>query len=194
MNQNDRIFSIDVQSIDLREFNQKGRILDIGGGGEGIIGQLLDENVIAIDPRDDELEEAADGPLKIIMDASELKFLNNTFDGATSFFTFMYIEKQYHLRVFEEIYRVLKDNCYFTVWDADIPKFPGGTQDIFLVPLEVKLRNKKISTSYGILWNKAEQDMMYYIKLGEKAGFEVISQEITNQTFCLKYQKKLKIY
>ena len=113
MNQDERMFSIGVQNINLKEFSQKGRVLDIGGGGEGIIGQLLGEKVIAIDPRSDELEEAPEGPLKIIMDARELKFLNKTFDGITSFFTLMYIEKQHHNKVFEEIHRVLKNEGEF---------------------------------------------------------------------------------
>ena len=39
MSQNERIHSIDTQYIDLTEFTQEGRLLDIGGGGEGVIGQ-----------------------------------------------------------------------------------------------------------------------------------------------------------
>ena len=37
-------------------------ILDIGGGGEGIIGKLKGEQVVAIDPNKRELEEAARRP------------------------------------------------------------------------------------------------------------------------------------
>lgn len=193
MNQDERIFSIGIQNIDLAEFSQKGRVLDIGGGGEGIIGQLLGEKVIAIDPRSDELEEAEEGPLKIIMDAKELKFLNKTFDGITSFFTFMYIEKQYHQKIFEEIYRVLKDDGDFVVWDVTIPQYPGGIRDIFVVPLEIKLKDKKVTTAYGVLWDQAEQDMDYYIKLGEKIGFEVIAEEDMNQIYCIKFKKKASV-
>ena len=36
----------------------QGKILDIGGGGEGIIGRLYGPQVIAIDYRQDELDEA----------------------------------------------------------------------------------------------------------------------------------------
>jgi hypothetical protein len=53
MNKDERILSIDLQKIDLKGFNHKGKILDIGGGGEGIIGQILGEKVIAIDSRSD---------------------------------------------------------------------------------------------------------------------------------------------
>ncbi|SCG82444.1 hypothetical protein DW1_0836 [Proteiniborus sp. DW1] len=190
MNQDERMFSIDVQSVNLAEYSSKGIVLDIGGGGEGIIGQLLGDKVVAIDPRSDELEEAAEGPLKIVMDARELKFLNKTFDEATSFFTLMYIEKQYHQKVFEEVYRVLKDDGEFTVWDVTIPPYPGGTKDIFLVPLEIELRGKKITTTYGVLWTKSGQDMNYYIQLGERVGFEVVKKEKNKQIYCIGFKKK----
>lgn len=183
------MFSIDIQNINLTEFTQKGRVLDIGGGGEGIIGQVLGERVVSIDTRRDELEEAAKGPLKIIMDARELKFLNDTFEEVTSFFTLMYIEKQYHQKVFEEIYRVLKNAGEFTIWDVTIPKYAGGVEDIFLVPLQIKLKHKNITTTYGVLWKQAEQDIEYYVKLGEKIGFKVISKQAMNQIYCVKFRK-----
>lgn len=191
MNQDERMFLIDVQNINLTEFRQKGRVLDIGGGGEGIIGQLFSEKVIAIDLRSDELEEASEGPLKIIMDAKDLKFLNKTFDGITSFFTLMYIEKQYHKKVFQEIYRVLKDEGEFAIWDVTIPQYPGGIKDIFLIPLEIKLNDKKVTTTYGVSWNQAEQDIDYYTMLGEEVGFEVITKEEMSQTYHIKFKKKV---
>ena len=49
-----------------------GEILDIGGGGEGIIGQLKGDLVIAIDPNSRELEEAPEGGFKIEMNAKDL--------------------------------------------------------------------------------------------------------------------------
>ncbi|TFG48296.1 MAG: class I SAM-dependent methyltransferase, partial [Anaerolineales bacterium] len=79
---------------ELEKFEHEGFVLDIGGGGEGVIGQLLDKDVVAIDFRKEELLEAADGPLKIIMDARELKFLDDSFQTASAFFSLMYIKKR----------------------------------------------------------------------------------------------------
>ena len=76
----------------LDHLDHKGMILDIGGGGEGVIGKLMGEKVIAIDFKKEELLEAAEGPLKIIMDARELKFLNESFQTVTAFFSFMYFK------------------------------------------------------------------------------------------------------
>jgi 2-polyprenyl-3-methyl-5-hydroxy-6-metoxy-1,4-benzoquinol methylase len=44
-------------SIDLTELRLEGRVLDIGGGGEGLISRQAGNNVIAIDLRADELAE-----------------------------------------------------------------------------------------------------------------------------------------
>ena len=40
------------------DYDLKGSILDIGGGGEAIIGQMYGDRVTAIDNRQEELEEA----------------------------------------------------------------------------------------------------------------------------------------
>jgi exopolyphosphatase/guanosine-5'-triphosphate,3'-diphosphate pyrophosphatase len=70
---------------------EKILVLDIGGGGEGVIGRLKGRDAVAVDIRKEELEEAVDGPLKIIMDARDLKFLDESFHTATAFFSMMYI-------------------------------------------------------------------------------------------------------
>lgn len=81
-----RIFAIKEQKVNLSNIRLEGLILDIGGGGQGVIGQFEKDKVIAIDHNKRELKEAPEGGLKIIMDAGELKFLNNTFGTVTSFF------------------------------------------------------------------------------------------------------------
>ncbi|MFC1879420.1 class I SAM-dependent methyltransferase [Chloroflexota bacterium] len=88
----ERFFLFEQQKVKVHDFESSGHILDIGGGGEGIIGILKGEKVIAIDPRKRELEEAADGPLKIVMDARDLFFLDSTFNTVTAFFTLMYCQ------------------------------------------------------------------------------------------------------
>jgi hypothetical protein len=65
----DHIFFLESQTVNVKDFDATGFILDIGGGGEGVIGQLKEKQVIAIDRNRRELEEAPDGPLKIVMNA-----------------------------------------------------------------------------------------------------------------------------
>lgn len=189
MDQKERMYFTDTQIIDLSDFNCKGRILDIGGGGEGIIGQLLKERVIAIDPIREELEEAADGPIKLVMDARDMQFLDFSFDTVTSFFTLMYMNKEDHAKVFQEVFRVLKEEGEFVIWDAQIPSYDNGIKDLYVIPLFVELNGKKIETAYGVLWKKTKQDVSYYTQLGKNSGFELISVEQIGETFMLRFKK-----
>ena len=70
-----------------------GSILDIGGGGEGIIGRLYGRQVTAIDNRREELDEAPEGFEKVLMDACEMSFASASFDHVTFFYTMMFIAK-----------------------------------------------------------------------------------------------------
>lgn len=73
---------------------------------EGIIGKLNGRNAISIDLSF--LTRQDSDSLKILMDASDLKFLSCQFEVAAAFFTFMYIENDNHWKVFREVHRVLK--------------------------------------------------------------------------------------
>ena len=92
----DRLFFFEEQEVIVSDIDAPGYILDIGGGGRGVIGTLKGEQVIAIDPSRRELEGAPAGPLKIVMDATDLQFLDGAFSAATSFFTLMYIKGSDH--------------------------------------------------------------------------------------------------
>ena len=120
----ERILFFDVQEVPLHDFEASGYILDIGGGGEGIIGRLKGEQVIAIDPSIRELEEAPSGPLKVVMDARDLQFLDSTFLTATAFFTLMYIKAADHERVLSEVLRALKPGGRFLIWEVVLPPRP----------------------------------------------------------------------
>jgi ubiquinone/menaquinone biosynthesis C-methylase UbiE len=183
------MYVIENQQVIVETEINGDRILDIGGGGEGVIGLCYGKRVIAIDPRKDELVEAPDGPLKIVMDATELSFLENSFDAATSFFTLMYINKSEHEKVFNEIYRVLKKDGEFILWDAVIPKYDGDIKDIFVIQLEIITPVKEIKSGYGVIRKDKEQDIEYFIKLGEQIGFKVIEREEKDQIFKVIFRK-----
>ena len=149
----DCLFYFNQQEIVLSNFGSSGYVLDIGGGGEGIIGKLKADKVIAIDPDRKELEEAPGGPLKIEMDAAHMQFLDCTFSVATSFLTLMYIKKKDHRKVFEEVFRVLVPGGRFLIWEMDFPKRKGTNRDIAVFPVVIRLPDgEKISTGYGVPW------------------------------------------
>ena len=184
-----RIFAIKEQKVNLSNIRLEGLILDIGGGGQGVIGQFKKDKVIAIDHNKRELEEAPEGGLKIIMDAGELKFLNNTFDTVTSFFTFMYIPKSEHQKIFKEIFRVLKKDGSLVFWDVIIPKRENQIQEMFSLPLKIKINDIELDAGYGVFWGKKEQNLEYFQKLLKKVGFSEVEFISDDQIFYLRVKK-----
>lgn len=184
-------FIVEKQKIDISNFQLNGKILDIGGGGEGIIELYKGEQVVAIDRSKRELAGAPENTsLKIVMDAKELMFLDNTFDTVTAFFTLMYVPLANHKIILQEIHRVLKSDGEFVLWELKIPNRGDRKQEFYGLYLEVKIYDKIVETGYGTYWQDKEQDMQYYIDLAKSIGFQVIEQNKKEHTFFIRFVKK----
>jgi ubiquinone/menaquinone biosynthesis C-methylase UbiE len=185
----ERIFFFDQQEVAVQDFEAPGLILDIGGGGEGIIGRLKGEQVVAIDPSRRELEEAPSGPLKIVMDATDLQFLDSSFLTATSFFTLMYIKASDHEQVFGEVFRVLKPGGRFLIWEVKLPPRLDEDKDLAAFPLVIRLPGDEVETGYGVSWPMKEQDLGYYLALAAKVGSQVVDRGEKGHTIFLELRK-----
>jgi SAM-dependent methyltransferase len=185
----ERIHRIERQTVQVEDFKAEGYILDIGGGGEGIIGRVKPSQTVAIDLMKEELVNAPAGPLKIIMDATDLKFLDASFQTATSFFTLMFMKEEDHAKVVKEIYRVLAPGGRLLLWEVTIPERADPKKDVFVIPLNVKLPKTEVQTGYGCLWPPRIHDMDYFSKLAGDAGFKVNASKSAGQTFYLELQK-----
>ncbi len=188
----DRLVIIKKQEVAVPDFEAQGYILAIGGGGEGIIGQLKGSQVVAIDISRRELEEAPPGPLKVVMDARDLNFLDSSFNTAASFFTLCYIKEADHEKVFQEIYRVLAAHGRFLIWDINFDKRGDEKKDMALVPLLVKLPDKEINTGYGVTWPEKAHDIAYYVQLAKNTGFDVKTQTSQDKWFFLELAKEAR--
>lgn len=167
-----------------------GFILDIGGGGEGVIGQLKGQDVVAIDFKEDELLEAADGPLKIIMDARDLKFLDESFSTVTAFFALMYLkEKDDQIKVFQEVARVLKPGAIFHIWDVDLAEKPETDKEFYIVHLRYKTGLEYKETGYGMRWPKNPRGMKDYLEMADIVGFVEDTTRRVGNTFHLCLRK-----
>ena len=186
----DRLFFFEQEEVTVEGINDSDLILDIGGGGEGIIGKLKGSQAIAIDSNKQELEEAAPGPLKIVMDATDLQFLDESFSTVTSFYTLMYIKDiETQRQVFAEVYRVLKEDGRFLIWDVILPHRETEDKDVAVFVLAVKLGKEVVETGYGMLWPKEGRGSSYYVELARSAGFEVVLQKEERRRLFLELRK-----
>jgi ubiquinone/menaquinone biosynthesis C-methylase UbiE len=189
-----RFYKAERQKVFLQDIHAAGWIFDLGGGGEGIIGQMCGTSVISIDRNKQELVEAKGQALKIVMDAKDLQFLDETFDTATAFFFFMFTLPPNRGRIFNEIYRVLRPGARLLVWDGTIPPFPGGEKEIYIIPLTVILPNgKEIETGYGAPWADFAQSKEDFLRMANDSGFELVCQETNNDLFFLEFRKPVKL-
>jgi len=155
---------------------------------------LNGRQVVAIDLSYSELEETREREtkkesLKIVMDATDLKFLTKSFEVATSFFTLMFIENSLHPKVFSEIHRVLKENGRFLMWDVRIPERVEDAS-AFGLSLEIALPGEKVTTSYGTKWENKEQDLEYFKALATKTGFRIVKEWTRDEVFFLELMKQ----
>ena len=165
----------------------KGAILDIGGGGEGIIGRLYREQVTAIDISPDELAEAPDCCAKIVMDAREMAFPSESFDHVTAFYSFMFMLRGDQDRVLREAARVLRAGGCLHIWDEE---FPAAFPEPFVAELDVRMEDSCIHTAYGIVKNEGQscRDILW---MAEEAGLNAVRSVCGDGHFyiCLEKQK-----
>ena len=165
----------------------KGSILDIGGGGEGIIGRIYQSQVTAIDKSQEELDEAPGGFTKLRMDACDLQFEDQSFDNVSLFYSLMFIDKRQHRQVIKEAYRVLKRGGNLYIWDSVIQQ-----ADPFIVNLQIDTGQEIIETSYGIYDKDTGQDQAYVLNLCQKTGFQLLETKTEGDLFSFHLTKSDK--
>lgn len=176
--------------ISLDDYEFTSPVLDIGGGGEGVIGQTAGQDVIAIDRRMDELLEAPEGPRKVMMDARRLGFTGDQFPTLTAFFSLMYVPKiEDQLAVFTEAQRVLQPGGTFHFWDVTLPETPPEKRDYFVVYVRYAIRGNARGTGYGMRWPGGRRDAAHYIALAEQAGLTCVKSQPLDHCFYLQFQK-----
>ena len=180
------------QTVRMSGIEPEGRVLDIGGGGEGIIGRLLGERAVSIDKWSKELieaREAGSGALMIEMDATDMRFLDETFDACTAFFSLMYMEPREQERVFKEVWRVLKHGADFWVWDITIPPRGDREEEVFVVWLDVEMHGRSVRAGYGAPWATKQQDLEAFRRHACAAGFEPLEIRQDDQVIFMRLRK-----
>lgn len=142
-------------------------ILDLGGGGEGVIGLIYGGQVTAIDNRQEELDEAPKGPVKLVMDAAALAFADGSFQTVTAFFSLMYMDRTTQGRAVREAARVLRPGGQLHLWDAVIA---SAWPTPFLIDLDIDAAGIHLHTTYGVGKKDAAQGSGYFDGLCRSAG------------------------
>lgn len=163
----------------------QGSILDIGGGGEAVIGRLYGQQVTAIDILHEELDEAPDCCTKILMDARELSFPDHSFDNITAFYSLLFMLREDQEKAIMEAARVLRAEGQMHIWDA---AFPSAYPEAFEANLELDLEGSRLQTSYGILKmeGQSESDM---IQMAKNAGLTLLQSDSAEGHFHLCFRK-----
>lgn len=137
------------QHIAIQEIPQ-GRVIDIGGGGEGVIAQVGGASVVAMDKYLSEIDEArgySPNAQWLVADGTAMPFESHCFDHATVFFSGMYMTDDVKEKVFREASRMLKKDGELWIWDARMA--PKG--EVFAIRLGVDIPgNRTINTTYGV--------------------------------------------
>ncbi len=185
----EEFFKYPRQTINIQAI-PTGSIVDIGGGGEGIIAQIGRMNVTAIDKLQSEIDEAkphAPEATWILADASNLEFSDSHFNNATAFFSGMYMTGKVLESVFQESYRIIQNNGELWIWDAVISYDVGP----FIIPLRVITPGgEEIGTAYGKRRVTEDRTVDQVSTLLAKLGFTV-EIEINNQFWYFLKAKKL---
>lgn len=182
----DRLYYLPLQTVTVGPIDAPGMILDLGGGGEGIIGRLEGDRVMAIDRRIDELEEAPAGPYKIVMDMTRLAVGDEQFTAVTAFFSLMYVRGEEQLRtVLAEAHRVLKPGGSLLVWEGALPTRLSEDHDAVVIQLDIQLPQETVRTGYGTTWPHRELTADYYRLLLERASFSCREPVSRGATFYL---------
>lgn len=179
----ERILQSDLQIISPLKRKMNGLVLDIGGGGEGIIGLLYGEYTVSIDNLKEELDEVKNESLKIIMDACKLKFLDESFSMATFFYSLMYMGTIAKEKAISEATRVLKKGGILEIWDTEIPEYDGGEKDVFIANLEVALNGQSIKVGYGVGLKDKHQTLKSTCALIKKYGMSIKKSESIGKAF-----------
>jgi ubiquinone/menaquinone biosynthesis C-methylase UbiE len=161
-----------------------GRVLDIGGGGEGVIAQAGGSQVVAVDKLVSEIGEACDKSPDsnwLAADATRLPCSNGSFAQATAFFSCMYMSNEVKAAVFKEAYRVLQPGGELWVWDVPM----NASSGVFALRLQVTLPNQKtVTTAYGV--RAKDQSAASLGEMLQQAGFKTEVSSQHKHWFLLK--------
>lgn len=167
----------------------QGSILDIGGGGEGVIGRRYGAQVTAIDNRQEELDEAPDGFAKVQMDARRLSYPDGSFDHVTFFFSLMFMDTETQKRAICEAVRVLRRGGSLHIWDAEIA---AAAPSPFFADVDVVVNGALLHTTYGVVNDIVNQTAASVCTICAQCGLRQTVCHAADGQFYLAFEKPME--
>ncbi len=186
------IYEPPSQEIQLQHIERKGLILDIGGGGEGLVSRIEGSRVFAIDIQMDEIREARihNPPSNwFVADGTTLPFRERVFDVATLWFSLGYMNEWSIKRsVLQEVHRVLKDDGLLLLKAMKI----DCKEEKIVFRVDYSLPDGTLSrTGYGVRGNQ-NQTLDTVGALLQEIGFSLSESQDYNHWFKIYCSKSLK--
>lgn len=180
---------IPEQKIKLERLESDGLILDIGGGGEGLVSRIEGDRVCALDIRMSEIREAqihGNSSNWVVADGRTLCFNDEIFDIVTLWFSLGYMSDWSTKRaVLEAAHRVLKKKGRLSIMASCIPE--SGASLIFWATFT--LPDGTLSkTGYGLRGGQ-NQTLPRILELATDVGFNQHQYEDHREWFKLVSRK-----
>lgn len=183
------LLEVPQQEITLNQIQGTGRIIDIGGGGEGLVSRIEGTRVCAVDIRMSEIREARihDPPANwFVCDGQTLCFKNNSFQIATFWFSLGYMSDwRIKENVMKDVHRVLERDGLVSIRASKI----DCDEERLIFRVTYTLPDGTLSqTGYGVKGNQ-NQTISTISKLLVDTNFEIVNQVDTNHWFQITARK-----
>ena len=183
------LFETEVHKIDLQQFGGKGLILDIGGGGEGLVSRIEGDRTCALDIRMNEIREAqihGQSSNWFVADGANLCFNDGVFDIVTLWFSLGYMSNWVtKYSVLEAAHRVLKKNGRLSIMASRIPE--SNERQIFWAEFTLP-DGTRSKIGYGVKGGQ-NQTLSKILDLVTKAGFSQHLHEDHDEWFKVESRK-----
>ncbi len=171
------MFMVPLQDIVLHRISTKGLVLDIGGGGEGLVSRIAGDKVCAVDYRISEIREAQihNPPANwFTADGRAVPFQDSTFDMATLWFSLGYMnEWSVKGAVLTEVHRTLKREGMLLIMASRI----DCNEPRLIFSVQFTLPDGTVSkTGYGVRGNQ-NQTIDRIVALVREVGFKDIQSD-----------------
>ena len=168
----DRIKFLPKIDLVLPALSGGGRILNLAHGGLDVIGQNAEGPVVAVNISPEELQDVSPHCLRVVMNPCDMKFLDESFQLVTAFFSMLFIGCDQYAQMFQEVHRVLAPGGRFLFWEALIPPRGDSPADIVAIPVEALTGKGLLSAGYGATWPKKPFSSRLFQGMAQDAGLE----------------------